>query len=335
MGDTILLSSTVELLKSAFPKSEISVLIPEPWRDILVGNPQIKNLWNFDFSFSKIQEMRAQKFDYFLQLHASPGSKWLSLLSGARVKLAHYQNSETEKDYGKHPNALEWDRFFLQKIWSNQIPSTSPLPKVYLSDFERTEGMALWNTRKVDPKKVLFLGLGASRETKRWWPTHFARLAELARDRLDLIPAFVVALGEEEYGAQVINELRVKGFHSRPEKGGFVHFAGLSLRELMKVMAPVRAYVGNDSGPKHLAVALGIPTFTLFGPEDPVEWHPYSIQEHPYFFLPGLDCRKEDNGRWCGVPVCAPTGNPGHRCMGRLDPLDIILSMEKKLRGAP
>jgi heptosyltransferase-2 len=138
------------------------------------------------------------------------------------------------------------------------------------------------------------------------------------------VPAIITGPGEaeERFGGEVIDQLRAKGLRPRDGgKGDFIHAAGLGVRELAAALSVCRAYVGNDSGPKHLAVAVGIPTFTFFGPEDPVEWHPYDRALHPVFFLPGLACRREDQGRWCGLQLCT---EERHRCMADLDPLEAL-----------
>ncbi|MGZ3695867.1 MAG: glycosyltransferase family 9 protein, partial [Bdellovibrionota bacterium] len=117
LGDTVLLGSTVDLLKNAFPAAEVSVLVPAAFRGVLEGHPGIHKIYSFEEGFfSLMRKFRAEKFDHFLQLHASPQTRWLAWASGAKQISFHYQNNETEKAYGKHPNALEWDAFFLRSI---------------------------------------------------------------------------------------------------------------------------------------------------------------------------------------------------------------------------
>ena len=182
---------------------------------------------------------------------------------------------------------------------------------------------------------MVFLGLGASRPTKRWPTQHFARLAELMRDRADLIPAMITGPGEAEavFSGQVLDEMRARGLRSMGAggKGDFLHLAGFGVRKLAQALSAVRAYLGNDSGPKHIAAAVGIPTFTFFGPEDPGEWHPYSRERHPVFFREDLPCRREDQGRWCGLETCDLQGQEFHRCMSELDPIDAWNQLERSL----
>ncbi len=333
LGDTVLLSATIESLARTRPEVEISVLVPAAFAAVLEGNPHIRALYTFEESWlSLLPRLRSERFDYFLQLHASPRARWLAYLAGAHAVALHYQNAETEKAYGKHPNALEWDLFFLKGVLGGSLEPCAP--RIYLQEDEKRQGRTFWGGWGEDGSRVVVLGLGASRSTKRWPPAHFARLAELLRERMNLIPAILCGPGEEEahFAGRVVDELRALGL--RPlegKKGDFIYTAGLSVRQLALALGAARAYVGNDSGPKHMAVAVGIPTFTFFGPEDPVEWHPYSRAEHPVFFLPGLRCRAEDNGRWCGIPECMAER---HRCMQDLAPLDVIepirLALERR-----
>lgn len=333
LGDTVFLSSTIAGIAAAHPSAEIYALVPPPFAPVLEGNPALRGVLTYDEGFfSLVRRVRALRLDHFVQLHSSPSQRWLGRLSGAGRVSHSVQNNFTEQAYGKHPNALEWDGFFLRGLLGGAIPVPGPAPRIFLNDLELARGREYWRAQGADPARVVFLGLGASRPTKRWPPEHFARFAELLRDRAELIPAFVVGPGEEEarFAASVLDQMRARGLRSIGSggKGDFVHGAGLGVRALAGALAAVRAYVGNDSGPKHLAAAVGIPTFTFFGPEDPGEWHPYSREEHPVFFLPGLSCRSEDGGRWCGLQVCV---KERHRCMVHLEPLDAFAAFKGRM----
>jgi len=91
--------------------------------------------------------------------------------------------------------------------------------------------------------------------------------------------------------------------------------------------------VGNDSGPKHLAVAVGTPTLTLFGPENPFEWHPYPLARHPYMYIERLGCRSDQlpgYPEWCGLQGhCV---KEEHRCLRDLGP-DAVLRRALGLRS--
>ena len=75
------------------------------------------------------------------------------------------------------------------------------------------------------------------------------------------------------------------------------------LSKLPELFAQAKLYIGNDTGLKHLAVAMGMKTYTLFGPIPPNEFHPYSRREHPYFYREGLECRTV-TAHFCGLSIC-------------------------------
>jgi ADP-heptose:LPS heptosyltransferase len=56
-------------------------------------------------------------------------------------------------------------------------------------------------------------------------------------------------------------------------------YCGLDFLRLAFFLNKLRLFIGNDSGLRHMAAALGIKTLTLFGPENPVEWHPYKEED--------------------------------------------------------
>lgn len=333
LGDTVLLSSTVEML--AARGAEIYVIVPRAFAPVLEGNPHIKKIFFYEEGvLSLIRQVRRLKLDYFFRLHAPPRKTMIARFSGAKKIVYHVHSKATEAAYGKHPDALEWDSFLLKTEIDSSFPQKGPEPKIYLSASEISQAKEFWQQYGVTGSQVVLFGLGASRPTKRWPAKYFARLAELLKERMDLVPVVITGPGEEEekFSGQVIDQMRALGMRPKAGKGkgDFLHLAGLSVRKLAQVSSAAKFYVGNDSGPKHIALASGIPTFTFFGPEDPVEWHPYSFEKHPVFFEAGLSCRKEDGGRWCGIPFCTLER---HRCMEDLLPEDAAITIQNYFGG--
>lgn len=330
LGDTVLMTATVELLKSHIPDAEITVLVPAVYAEIFLHNPNVAQVWSFEERgfLRLLWRIRRAHFCAVFDLHSHGKNHYLTKYSGAPIAQSQVQNEEAKTAYGLRPNALEWDALFLRKFF----PAISgPVqPKLYFRPEELERAREFWRSRGMVPERTIFLGLGASRATKRWPPEHFARFAELVRDRLDLTVAIVAGDLEQEalFSARVLNYLRVKGFrpqHGPKDTGGLVFHSGASVREVAALLATCRAYVGNDSGPKHLALAAGVPTLTFFGPEDPMEWHPYSSPRHQILFEEKLACRTEDNGRWCGIQQCIVER---HRCMAELRPEDAFARFE-------
>ena len=175
-------------------------------------------------------------------------------------------------------------------------------------------------------KPVLALGLGASRPTKSWPIERFAAIAvEWCRQpnaggAFGLLGPRETAM-EHEFLKAVDDCLgeSVKDPAERAALRGKISVQSrLGIRELSAVLGSVAAFVGNDSGPKHVAVARQTPTVTLFGPEHPFEWHPYPVTQHPYFFVEDLPCRKDaapGMPPWCSLDLCV---QEQHKCMRQI-----------------
>lgn len=333
MGDTILLTSALENLVRTRPDCKIWALVPGAFAPVLEGNPHLQEVWLSEEGLFALRKKAKQiGFDGILYLHSSRGFSLLPHFLATGKKFFHVHDDEAEKRFGGKPNALEWDAFAFQEYFGESSrPGVMPAPKVFLSAEEKKQAEGFWAPWGLQGKQIVFLGLGASRATKRWTPENFARFAFLCKERAGLFPAFCIGPGEEEesFASYVIDCLRVSGLRPKlgmEEKGDFLHLSGFPLRKLMIALSTVKAYVGNDSGPKHLAAALGIPTYTIFGPEDPREWHPYSLTEHPLFFTHGLACRTEDQGRWCGIPECV---KEQHRCMTSIEADSVYATFAK------
>ena len=96
--------------------------------------------------------------------------------------------------------------------------------------------------------------------TKRWPPERFGRLAALCSRRTGRSSALAIGPGEEAIAAAV---------NARRPRPLPVLGADLDPVELAAVLARARVVVANDSGPMHLAAAVGTPVVALFGPTDP------------------------------------------------------------------
>ena len=100
-----------------------------------------------------------------------------------------------------------------------------------------------------------------------WHAEQFASLCQQAR-RAGLTPILVGAGHKDR-----VQIARVQSFLCEPVLDLCDQ---LNLSELIALLQHSRAYVGNDSGPMHLAAACGIPTVGLFGPTNDNLWHPLS-----------------------------------------------------------
>ncbi|MCD6320124.1 MAG: glycosyltransferase family 9 protein, partial [Candidatus Desulfofervidaceae bacterium] len=84
----------------------------------------------------------------------------------------------------------------------------------------------------------------------------------------------------------------------------------LPLLTLATVIAQARFFLGNDSGISHLAAALGIPSFVIFGPTAPGIWHPWGPKVK--IFAPKVSCAPcgDEERRNCPNRICLESIKP-------------------------
>jgi ADP-heptose:LPS heptosyltransferase len=100
---------------------------------------------------------------------------------------------------------------------------------------------------------------GASREIKRWPVENWARLADALADRFKCAIALTGDRSEHSLATRIAAAMR-----RRP----FILAGKLSLPDFAKIESQALAFLSGDTGPYHLAVAVGCPTVTLFAPTD-------------------------------------------------------------------
>jgi len=130
------------------------------------------------------------------------------------------------------------------------------------------------------PRAKLFAGLASGRaheaptirpyavihpvaaEPGKTWPAdRFAEVASQLQQSFDLTPIFIGGPGDD---LSMFREWRT--------------VAGAPLDEIKSLIAGAGLFVGNDSGPAHMAAAFGIPVVVVFGTSDPVVWAPWRTQ---------------------------------------------------------
>lgn len=310
MGDTLIGLSALDALVQAYPQAQIDYLVPEAWAPLLVGDPRIHRVlaWPRKHPLARLFSalaIRRHRYDWIVNLHASPTSARLAKFSRAPHRAVHFHGHSDANLYstvtvpgkGELKPITERDMDTVRAL-GVEIPRAA-MPRLPLEARELKRGQALLAQLELRAP-ILALGLGASRATKQWPADRFASLAREWKNQTGGDAVGIVGPGEEKL-KRTVPEL-----HFLPK---------MALRDLAACLSQVSGFVGNDSGPRHLAAAVGTPTVTLFGPEDPYEWHPYPRDRHPVFFREGLACRRDGapgKPAWCGIAQCTVER---HRCM--------------------
>lgn len=348
LGDTVLMTAPLAELRQAYPGAEIHALVLKPWASILEAHPAVDHVWTYERHREPTARAKAlartafrlrhEHFDSVVNFHASPSSAMLAFATGARTRSIHFHGHKDKNRYstvtvpgkGTLKPVIERDMDAVRALGIH-VPA-GRLPKIALQPAELADARArLAKLGFAGP--VLGIGLGASRPTKSWPLERFAALAiDWCRAKPGACSLAVAGPDEETEVHKfllAIDDLLSATVPDAAERASIRSRISaenkLPVRQTTAVLGVLSAFAGNDSGPRHLAVAAGTPTVTLFGPEHPFEWHPYPVTEHPYFFVDNLACRRDaDPGMpaWCALHECVAEQQ---KCMRQIG-VDAVLA---------
>jgi ADP-heptose:LPS heptosyltransferase len=292
LGDLLLAVPALRAVRARYPKAEIT-LIGLPWAEQFVrrfaryvdqfiafpGYPGID-----EEAYNPIRTKR------FLGAHATVGYYEGSAPPGLSAS-APYPTAEPEvmRNLG-----------LAQLAGCRWLDATLEFP---LTADDREEAQARLQGVPVDVP-LIAMHVGAKSPSRRWPPDRFAVVANSLIERFG---AHIVLTGSAEDGNLAC---AVRAFMTRSP----LDMTGkTSLGGLAALLERASLFIGNDSGPAHLAEAVGTPSVTIFGPTDPGRWASLDQQAH----------RVVREAVQCSP--CAYTDCPiDHRCLRRITPDEVL-----------
>jgi heptosyltransferase III len=276
LGDLVLETPAILALHSWRPDLRISMLVEPRFAPVLEGNPAISELILSRSLGETALDLLRRKFPVVFNHHGGPRSAMLTGASGSplRVGWAGYQYSflynvavlDAQEFYGTpavHTVEHRISQFYFTGLPRGPIPRAQVFPQ---PDALASVGRKLAEQGIAAGEPYAVLQPGARLPGMRWPVAKFAEIARWLSEKHGI--ASVVNLGarDEEIVAEVQKEM---------QNCAVVLDSQLDIRELIALIAGSRIFVGNDSGPAHLAAALQRPSVVIFGVTDPVQWRPW------------------------------------------------------------
>ncbi len=303
IGDIILSAPALEALRLTFPTARIDMVIDDVFEDICYGHPNIDYLilhkrdttgmtWfqKMVMGFKFVAKIRKQKYDMVIDLHGGPRSAPLAWLSGARYRVGYRLRLRSKLFYNvfieaSNPGANTSDVLLdAVKTVGCVMPEEKrlflgyrPEDKEFVTGFLRKFGVS-------EKDRLVMMHPGARVDIKRL-PAE--KMGQLARWMVDELGVKVVYAGNNADIAEIASIVSYSG------KRGLIA-TNLKLGHLSALIASCDLFVGNDSGPMHMAAALGVPVVAFFGPSDPVTWGPVTGQAKVVRNAPLMECQPCD-----------------------------------------
>jgi heptosyltransferase I len=280
LGDVVQALPVLRLLKAHWPQSEIHWWIASGLASLLEDDPDLSGLivfhrqrwqspWRWAELARSVREMRRRRFDLVIDLQGLARSGavcWLANggqsigLGGSREGARGFYDAAVDRPAG-HPHAVHWYVRVLEEL---RVPAHWNFDWLPLRPAIAAAVREKW---PLLGKRFLSVCPGARWMNKRWPLEHFTETIRLlARREPDLHFAIVGGAEDLVLGRDL----------SAVDPGRCVDLTGrTSLPELVEIVRLSAGMLTNDTGPMHIAAALGKPVTALFGPTAPEQTGPF------------------------------------------------------------
>jgi len=305
LGDLVHTLPAASVLRRAHPDAEIDWLVDAAHAEFLSLVPIVSRVivlrgrtagaW-----LDARAELRSRRYDLALDFQGLIKSAALARLSGAaRVvgfdrralregAAALFYTEQVDVGEGRH---VIFKNLALASLGKSGEASPGPL------DFPLREidSAAMAAIRAAGIERYALINPGAAWPNKRWPPASFGAAAAHIRSRHGLTPVVLWGPNEAELAATVVSA----------SSGSAVLAPPTDLADVIAVARRAELMLSGDTGPLHLAAAVGTPIVSVFGPTDPARNGPWAAPDEAIGRYSACachyerQCRHADRARWC------------------------------------
>lgn len=286
LGDVLLSTAAVALLKKSYPQAKISMMVKPPAAGLITNNPLVDEVIIFDkekvHTFKEqlrfVKRLKAHHFDLAISLDGKPRAGLLAWLARIPTRVG------PDRLFGEIPHWVT--RLYTHTI-RMPIDIADRLQVINFQDIVRSftgsdqsahPVMAVPTDEEEAKAQRLIEGLPRAQywivlcvkgtfELKDWPQEHFAALIDALVSRYEAAFFIIGAPGDRAYADQVI----------ALAKTPVANFCGqTSLGELAALLKLVSLFITVDTGAAHIAATTGVPMVEIFGCTSPRRWYPQS-----------------------------------------------------------
>ena len=299
VGDAIMCTPAIRALRGAFPESRIDFLAEPPALKAVRGNPHLDHIVLLDprdgwtATLRVISRVRGNRYDLAIDCLANPTSALIAKLGGAKYTLSYA--GKRRSGFYTHTVTPAGDysaEHKLSLLKALGIEDGNLRPEFYVSE-EARERIGKWldSVGLEAGKRFVLVDPTHRRVTRKY--TRYAEVARLIKDRLGLPCVFVWGPGEDDEVRSIVAQ----------SGGGHFLAPRTNLDELGALIGRAALLTGNDSAPRHIAAALGVPTVVPTGSTRPENWTlPPSMNDKEGEHI-GSPLRNDKEGEHIGSPL--------------------------------
>lgn len=277
LGDIVHALPVVSAVKAQWPRSHLTWIVKRQWADLVERAEGVDRVWPVDMTVgSWIREgraLRAQRFDLAIDLQGLFRSGILAWLSGAPARIGFANGREgspwfySDRVPVTDPDIHAVDRYLSVVAALGASLADKPRFGFRLQEEDMATVREICQRRGLTVDKPwVAVNVGARWPTKRWPLTSFAAVLDQLYEA-QLGPVVVIGSADERLQMDSLKALA---------QSPFIDLCGeIPLKCLPSLLSKATAMITNDSGPMHIAAALGVPVIAMFGPTSASRTGPY------------------------------------------------------------
>ncbi len=324
IGDAVMATPLFRVIKKRYPHIPLNVIAKKSICELLDGLEYIDEL--IPLSDSSIQQvlcalkLRNRHYSAVIILPHSFRSAFLSFITGASLRIGYDCNSRSfllthpvpfPKDGAGNRKIQYMTYEYLKLCEELEVFPDSQSLELVVSEKDENEWKEELEEQKIK-RPVVGIAPGASfGPSKRWDTERFAQLANELNEKYDAATILITGPNEGDIREQFLKYSSVKVIDPFTKSH--------SISRLKAVIKNLDLLICNDSGPRHIAVAFGVPVVCIMGPTKPE--YTDSPWERGFIIRVPVDCGP------CQLPEC-PTD---HRCMNLITPQMVLEHVDKIL----
>jgi len=285
LGDIVLALPALRALRMSFPEAKISWLIRPEFAPLIENHPHLNEIIKFDRKLlgkawfhpgafgaliSLIRKLRRSKFDAVFDFQGLFRTASLAWLSGSKKRFGMANAREFATIFYTHkvPQNIECIHMVDYYLKIIQAAGASDFGVEFV--FPQNPGAEdsagkLLTSHGIEGDYAVLIS-GSVHQDKCWPPERFAQLADKISSRYGLS---IVATGSASESG-IVEKVKEKANVPIASLAGQT-----SLSELVALFKRAKLVVSNDTGPGHIAAALGVPLVLMFGRVNPIRLEPY------------------------------------------------------------
>jgi len=283
IGDVLLSTPVIKAIRDAYPDTYIAMMVRRYAKDILEGNPYLDEVIiyektgrerNLAGNLSFLNSLRRRKFDVAFLLHPTRRTHAVTALAGIPHRIGYGKKWGfllTEKiPHTKHYGLKHEIDYVLDILRYTGLEPKDKTPYMPVNPASEDRAEELFRESGIAKGDLcVAMNPGASCPSKRWSISNFVKVADAIIEKYGAKIVVIAGSADKEFGDKVSSAI----------KGVCVNLSGkTTVADVASVLRRVKLFISNDSGPVHIACAVGTPVVSIFGRSDrglsPRRWGP-------------------------------------------------------------